>query len=130
MSETRMSTWWMCFGTRAVYPARMPVKRAGYHVRGGSRLVRSGRVEFEPVVETEHREQRVDDGRGEVGAGASTRLGRGLSRRAGRRVGPVVRHRRVGIRGGDDAGLDGYGLPGETVGLALAVVALVMVTHG
>lgn len=69
----------------------------------------------------------VDDGGVELAASVSADLGDGVCDRPGVFVGPGMGERVKDVGDSDDAGADGDGVARETVGVAVAVPAFVVV---
>src|SRR4051794_31833097 len=74
-------------------------------------------------------QERVDDGRGELGAAAGEELLERLLGRQAPPVGAVGGHRRPRLGDRDDGGAEGHGVAGEAVRIPGAVPALVVMAH-
>ena len=71
----------------------------------------------------------VDHGRVELRAAAALQFGQAFGVRERRFVGSPARHGVVGVHDGHGARQQGDGVPGKAVGIAVAVVVLVMMAH-
>src|SRR5687767_6519312 len=98
--------------------------RLGPALLGGYRVARA-----QLAIAVEAAQERLNDLRVELRAGALAQLAKGVAVRHGLAVRAVARHRVVRVAGEDDPAAHRNGVAGQAVGVAAAVPALVLVAH-